>query len=100
MAQGGVAAAAEHRRHPAAPDRLAGIPDRIDATKDGVKPTQGQPIANRPIAEAEFEQLPTSDDPMLARSEGSDRPLDLTSLTFGLYLRSNRTHVWIAEANR
>ena len=46
---------------------------RVNARKQGAKPTHLQSMVHRPLAQSQIEQLRSSDDPVLAESKRGNR---------------------------
>ena len=67
MAQDAFAAGRKDRRHPASRSRDKRVSDRVDAAVQRVQPAQRDASIDRITAEADVQELPATDDPVLAR---------------------------------
>ncbi len=65
--------------------------DRVDTAMHRVQATALEPVADRPPAESEVDQLHPCDHPVLARRKLSDRPVGCPRSTFGPYDGPNCT---------
>jgi hypothetical protein len=71
----GVRSAGEHGGHPAPAGAEDGVADGVDAGVNAVQAARGRALGHRLPGEAERDELPGRDDPVLSRGEGRDRPL-------------------------
>lgn len=67
--------------------------DGIHAAKHGMQPAQRQPVPDCPVTQADGLQLPARDDSVLASREHGYPALNSPSLSFGLYIGLNLSHV-------
>lgn len=95
----GPLAAGKNRGHPAAAAIWRDMSNGVDPSEHWLQPSQRDAMPNSSFAEANPEELPACNDSMLSLREGSNRSLDLTLVTFELYLSLNLTHVQM-EARR
>ncbi len=69
MTQRRTVPARQHRRHPVPITCQCSVPDGVHAAVDGVESTRMEASIDGVLAEAEGDQLATTDHPVLARHE-------------------------------
>jgi len=85
VAEHGPRAAGQDRGHPAALERSRRVADGVHARPLDVEATVGDPVLDRPPADAQPHELPTGDAPVLPRGEPRDQGVDRTRVQSAPY---------------